>query len=531
MSASNSYDMGKVLIMIRTSTDSQSIDAQHQEMVDFCKQQGYKEEDMIFMEEQGASAAKMDSKYLNLIGRIKKEIDGNEDIKCFACWHLNRAFRTEEAYIDIKNFLVSRGVQMMVKNPYLVLLNDDGTINNGMEMAMALFAVLNKQDQLERKAKFKRAKAEMARKGMYTGGRNAKKFGYAVDENKYFVEDEEEGAIVRLIFQLYSTGEYSTYSLANEINSRGYTKRGKPFDGTFVGNLLKSKSYTGLPDEKWNDRIYPPIISEEIFNQCRDIADKNKWMLRQGKKMVLCSRLIKCAECNHAFVSASKHFRCNGADKGVCTNNITLKESIVDLVAWRIAFDEHVKYLIEVSENNTKTYNERLEVIEQKIKTINGIIAESDTKKKRIVDTYLEGYIDKKERDLRLSKLQDDVLVHKKELSVLNEEKNAILTLLDNVSKEKDEWLYYNTIDTIGSSVKSDEDRYRILHQHILKIIPHRHQYGEKSPKAKKENAVLLEIHTVKGEIHKVIYLAKEQKGNNLITYHADKGLWLGERI
>jgi hypothetical protein len=170
-------------------------------------------------------------------------------------------------------------------------------------------------------------------------------------------------------------------------------------------------------------------------------------------------------------------------------------------------------------------------VIEQKIKTINAIIAESDTKKKRIVDTYLEGYIDKQERDLRLSKLQDDTLVHQHDLSALNEEKSAILGLLENVNKEKDEWLYFDTLDAMNSGVKSDEDRYRIIHQHILKIIPYRYQHGEKSPKAKKENGILLEIHTVKGEIHKVIYLAKEQKGNNLLTYHNDKGIWLGERL
>lgn len=521
----------KVLIMVRTSTEAQSIDAQHREMVEFCKHHGYEEEDMIFMEEQGASASKMDSKYLDLINRIKGEIDTNKDIKCFACWHLNRAFRTEEAYVDIKSFLVNRGIQMMVKNPYLVLLNEDGTINNGMEMAMSLFAVLNKQDNLERKAKFKRAKAEMARKGMYTGGRNARKFGYAIGENKYFVPDEVESEIVKLIFQLYSTGEYSTYSLANEINSRGYTKSGKPFDGTFVGTVLKSKHYTGLPDEKWNNRVYPAIISIELFEACRKIADKNKLMLRQGKKMVLCSRLIKCNECNHAFVSASKHFRCNGADKGLCTNNITLKESVVDLVAWRVAFKEHMDYLIEVTENNAQTYQERLQVIEQKIKTINNIIAESDGKKKRIIDTYLEGYIDKKERDLRLKKIQDDTLSHHSNLKALEEEKTAILGLLENVNKEKDEWLYYDTLDAMSSGVKSDEDRYKILHQHILKIIPLRHQHGEKSAKAKKENAIMLEIYTVKGDIHKAIYLPKEQKGDNLLTYHEDKGLWLGERI
>ena len=524
--------MSKVLIMVRTSTEGQSIQEQHNEMLEFVKNKGYREEDCVWIEEQGASAAKMDDRYKAMLQSVKDAIENDKEINCFACWHLNRAFRTEEAYIDIKNFLVPRKIQFLVKNPSLELLNPDGTINNGMEMSMALFAVLNKQDNLERKAKFKRAKAEMARKGMYTGGRNAKKFGYKV-VNKYFVEDEVEGAIVKLIFQLYSTGEYSTYSLADEINSRGYTHNGKPFDGTFVGSVIKSQQYTGVPDEKWNNRVYPPIISEEIFNQCREIAEKNKIMLRQGKKMVLCSKLVKCSECGHFFCSAAKHLRCNGGDKGkgVCTNSITLKESVVDLVAWRIAFNEHMDYLIEVSENNAQAYNERLEVIEQKINTINGIISESDTKKKRIIDTYLEGYMDKKERDLRLSKLQDDISIHKKEINALEEERGAILGLLENVNKEKDEWLYYDTLDAMSSSIKTDEDRYRILHKHILKIIPHRHQYGEKSPKAKKENGILLEIYTVKGEVKKFIYLPKEQKGDNLLTYHEDKGLWIGERL
>lgn len=523
--------MGKVLIMVRTSTGGQSIQDQHNEMLDFVKHKGYKEEDCVWIEEQGASASKMDKRYKVMLQSIKDAINGDKEINCFACWHLNRAFRTEEAYIDIKNFLIPRKIQMLVKNPSLELLNPDGSINNGMELAMGLFAILNKQDNEERKAKFKRAKSEMARKGMYTGGRNARKFGYAIDENKYFVEDETEGAIVKLIFQLYSTGEYSTYSLADELNSRGYTHNGKPFDGTFVGNLLKSQQYTGVPDKKWNDRIYPPIISEEIFNICREIADKNKIILRQGKKMVLCSRLVRCPECDHVFVSAAKHFRCNGADKGVCTNNITLKESVVDLAVWRVAFDEHHRYLVELSENNTKTYNERLDVIGQKMQTINGIIAETDTKKKRIIDTYLEGYIDKKERDLRLSKLQDDILIHQKDLSALEEEKTAILTLLENVDKELNEMIDIDTMNAMASNIQSDTDRFNIIHKHILKIVPYRYQHGEKSPKAKKENGILLEIHTIMGEVHKVIYLAKEQKGNNLLTYHNDKGLWLGERI
>ena len=519
---------GKILVFLRVSTEAQELDAQRDEMRDFVKSMGYT--DVIYVEGKGASAIKINDEYISMYEEVKSHIERKE-ISAVAVWHVNRLARDEEWFVKFKKLFIENKIQFIIKNPTLCLLNEDGSVNAGSELALSLFSTMSSQDMEEKKAKFKRAKAERARKGMYNGGSKALKFGYKVNENKYFVEDEEDGAIVKLIFQLYSTGEYSTYSLANELNSRGYTHNGKPFDGTFVGSIIKSQQYTGAPDKKWNDRVYPPIISEEIFNQCREIADKNKIMLRQGKKMVLCSKLIKCAECGHFFVSGAKHFRCNGTDKKVCTNSITLKESVVDLVAWRIAFKEHMDYLIEVSENNAQAYNERLEVIAQKIKTINSIIAESDSKKKRIVDSFIEGYIDKKERDLRLSKLQDDIVVYQKDLSGLNEERSAILGLLENVNKEKDEWLYYDTLDTMASSIKTDEDRYKIIHQHILKIIPYRYQHGEKSPKAKKENGILLEIHTVKGDVHKVIYLAKEQKGNNLLTYHNDKEIWLGERI
>ena len=519
---------GKILVFLRVSTEAQELDAQRNEMRDFVKSMGYS--DVIYVEGKGASAIKINDEYISMYEEVKSYIERKE-ISAVAVWHVNRLARDEEWFVKFKKLFIENKIQFIIKNPTLCLLNEDGSVNAGSELALSLFSTMSSQDMEEKKAKFKRAKAERARKGMYNGGSKVLKFGYKVNENKYFVEDEEESKIVKLIFQLYSTGEYSTYSLAKEINSRGYTHNGKPFDGTFVGNVLKSQQYTGAPDKKWNDRVYPPIISEEIFNQCRKIADKNKIMLRQGKKMVLCSRLMKCTECGHAFVSAAKHFRCNGTDKGVCTNNITLKEYIVDMVAWKVAFDAHAEYLVEVSENNVQTYNARLEVIAQKINTINGIISESDAKKKRILDTYLEGYIDKKERDLRLKKIQDDTLSHHKQLKALEEEKKAILTLLENASQEKSKWVYFNALDTIVSSVKSDEDRYRIIHQHILKIIPYRYQHGEKSKKAKKENGILLEIYTVKGEVKKFIYLPKEQKGDNLLTYHDDKGIWLGERL
>lgn len=521
--------MSKVLIMVRTSTESQSIDDQHREMAEFCRYRGYRDEDMIFIEEQGASAAKVDDRYKAQIQAIKDAIEGDKEINCFACWHLNRAFRDEAAYIDIKNFLVPRKIQMLVKNPSLELLNPDGTINSGMELAMALFAVLNKQDNEERKAKFKRAKSSMAKKGMYVGGKN-RRFGYRIDDNQYFVPDEVEGEIVKMIFQLYSTREYSCFSLAKELNSRGYDRFGKPFDRGFVAHILKSRQYTGEHVEG-QEMVYPALITKELFDLCQSIASSNQIILRQGKKLVLCSKLIKCPECGIAFTSNSNCFRCNYYVEHKCSNSLTIKESVVNEVVWRIAFDEHLKYLVEVNENDTKTYNERIHVIDQKIVKLNEIISDADIKRQRVVDSFIEGYIDKESRDLRLKKIQDDTLSQRKELNALEEEKRAILRLLENADQKLNEWLYYDTLNAMSSNITTDEDRYKIIHQHILKIIPSRYQHGERAKGTTRINGVLLEIYTVKGDIHQVRYLPMSKKGYNLYTYHHDKGIWLGERF
>ena len=520
--------MGKILVFVRASTEKQEIDDQKKEMRDFVKSMGYSDGDIVYLEDKGASAICLNDKYLNMVDVLKEYIKAGS-IECCAVWHMNRLGRNDEILIELKNLFIKHKIQFICKNPSIVLLNPDGSVNEGAELAFGLFATMVKQDMLEKKAKFKRAKSAMAKKGMYVGGKN-RRYGYKINENQYFVADENESKIVKLIFQLYSTGQYSAYSLSKELNSRGYNKDGVPFDRRFIAHILRSKQYTGEAVEG-QDMVYPPLITKELYEACESIASGNKIALRQGKKLVICSKLIRCPECGTVMSSNSTYFRCNYYIEHKCSNCLTLKETVVNEVAWRVAFKEHIDYLIEVSENNTQIYNERLEVIEQKINNINGIIGESDTKKKRIIDSFIEGYIDKENRDLRLKKIQDDILSHQKEIKALEEERSAISGLLENVNKEVNEMLYYDTLDTIGAEVRTNEDHYRIIHQHILKIAPGRFQYGEKAKGVNRINGVTLDVHTIKGEVKKFRYLPMSKKGDNLFTYNDELDVWFGERF
>ena len=520
---------GKVLVFLRVSTEAQDLQDQKNEMISYVKSYGYGEDDIIFLENKGASAIKLNDKYLEMIDTLKTYIK-DKIIDCVAAWHINRLGRSDEVLTELKNIFIKNKIQFICKNPSLVLLNEDGSVNSGTELAFGLFSILVKQDFEEKKEKFKRAKSSMAKQSKYTGG-NVIRFGYKVDSNNFFVENKEESEIVKLAFRLYATGEYSTRRLSEELNSRGYKRNGKPFSSRFWVKTLSSISYTGLPDEKHNMRVYPPLISKELYDACQKISKSNRKGLRQGDKITLCSKLIKCSECGGTFTSTSVCFRCNNKPEGKCNNGLTINQTIIDNIAWRVACKEHIDYLVELSENNTQAYQERLSVIEQKTSTLKGIIEDTDIKKKRIVDSFIEGYIDKKERDLRLSKIQDDILIHQKEINALEEERNTILGLLDNVDKELNEWIYYDALDTVENSVRTDEDRYRIIHKHIVKIIPQRIQYGKRAADATRDNAISIEIYTAKGDIKKFIFLPMSRKGDNLLTYHDDKEIWLGERL
>ena len=157
----------KAIAVLRVSTQSQQIDDQREELYEYIKSMGYDE--IIPVEAIGASAVKLDAKYMEMAEKIKATIlDGGIDAVCV--WEISRLGRNEVILMDFKEFFIKNKVQFISKNPSLKLLNDDGSVNAGTELAFSLFATMAKQEAAENKARFKRAKSAMSSKGQYLGG-------------------------------------------------------------------------------------------------------------------------------------------------------------------------------------------------------------------------------------------------------------------------------------------------------------------------------------------------------------------------
>ena len=169
--------MGKTLVVVRVSTEKQETEAQKTELVNYLTAKGLNEKDFIYLEESGASAIKLNEKYLNLINTIKEYCESGE-VDSVALWHLNRLGRNDKILTDMLYFFIDHKIQVYVKEPSFELLeaNREPSIIN--KMLWSMFAMLIKSDTDELKAKTKRGMDFKKGQGLYVGG--TIKYGYKI---------------------------------------------------------------------------------------------------------------------------------------------------------------------------------------------------------------------------------------------------------------------------------------------------------------------------------------------------------------
>ena len=504
----------KAIAVLRVSTEGQQIDDQRDELFEFIRSQGYDE--IIPIEAVGASAIKMDDKYLYMVQKIKDIISQDKDIDSVFVWELSRLGRNEMILMEFKDLFIKNHIQFICKNPFMKLLNDDGSVNAGMELAFSLFATMSKQEMEEKKSRFKRAKKYMSAKGKYLGG-NTVKYGYKVVDG-FFQVDEVEGEVVKTVFDMYSTGKHSSYTLAKELQEQGIE-----IPEFKVCNILRCRAYLG-EEVSESGMHYPQIISRELFDRCEEIRQGNKIMMKRGSRICLGAKLIKCPVCGATCTSNSKHYRCSkNSHMGKCDNKFALNQSVADELLWRTTYPLHLDYLMKASEGKLKEYKKELKTVEEKIAACDKKIANFIRKKQRIIDTYLDGLINKENRDLRLSKLEDDIRFQTDYQIQLQGKREAIERLLETSSVDTYE-SFLSSFDVIEA-----EDKYDLVHKWIESLVAVRESFGKKNKKSKKPNGVHITIKSIYGQVFQYMYIPQDKKGSNLFVWNGAE--WVADRL
>ncbi len=456
--------MIKALIIIRTSTKKQEVDSQNYEIVNYVKSMGYTDDEIVVVGTKAASAIKLDDRYKENMNKVYATINSNPSIECVYAWGLDRIGRNEELMVGFKNFLIQKKINLRIKEPSLYLLEDDGTVNKGMELALSLFITMAKQEMEQKKARFKRAKDRNRREGRFNGGAETR-FGYSV-ENGYFVVNKEEADIVRLLFDEYATGAYSIQKLSNEMNSRGIRHRGKRLTLDFLHSLLSDNTYIGEGNKA-------AIIEKEVFDKVAAIRVKNTSPLltKESKTIHLATKILVCENCGcnyganfDRYVCYKHRFPSRFQDE--CTNDLTIRIDLMDKLIWEVAFEMHKQYLSVVDQTKINEIDRELAVLGQKVLEIYNKMEALKPRRERIIELYTDGITTKEQFTRAENKIKTD-------LENYNEILNSYIEKTEYY-KELAEKVKNPDTDIV---VNSQEEKKKIVSKHIKKVVVRRHEY------------------------------------------------------
>lgn len=399
-----------IIAFQRVSTDSQDITEQSRQLVEYIKKDGYSEQQIITIGGVGKSAIKEDDEYLQCIKELYDALE-TKNVKCIYCWELSRIYRKKKIGDAFIEYLKEKKINLKIITPALYLLDPiTNEINSAMELAIALFTTMAEQEMRLKKERFKRSKEKNAREGKSNGG-NTKPFGYSIDANNYFVINEEEAKIVLTCFNKYATGTTSLARLGVEMRELGY----EFISTSWLNRVLSSTIYIGYQKTlhkdgtKKADRIYPRIVSDELFNavqQCRK-ANFSGDILKQHKHHYYCTKLIKCPTCGRSLSPHNSRYECT--DKEDCTYSLGVSISVMDGLAWEIARHYETEKLVKIDASQRALIeNENID-LEQKMANMPKLIDKARAKLERAVERNIEGALsDAKYREI-LNKINQEI--------------------------------------------------------------------------------------------------------------------------
>ena len=262
--------------------------------------------------------------------------------------------------------------------------------------------------------------------GMWTGG---KVYGYRTEpagdgtDRKRLVVDEEQAAVVRHIFELYSTG-HAQRAVAEQLNAAGIpSPRGKKWGHLTIREMVKNELYTGQvvfnrkawhrdedtgkrtyverPRSEWRRREDPSlrIIDNDLWHAAQargaQVAADFKQGARPKRKYPL-SGLLQCALCGQPMVIAGggRYYRCAGAQRGhACENRSSLREPairqwLLDHVRDTAGREELIR---EMRAELARTIGDHERDIKRELQARRAALTTTDNRLSKLIDLMLDG--------------------------------------------------------------------------------------------------------------------------------------------
>ena len=117
----------KCILLVRVSTESQSFEAQEKELFDLAVKDGYSKEQITPIAIKESAIKLKEEERLGLQKMYEYLATGEYD--CVYAWEVSRIARTKKVLFSVQDKLVKNKIQLIIKNPSVRLLKDNGEID------------------------------------------------------------------------------------------------------------------------------------------------------------------------------------------------------------------------------------------------------------------------------------------------------------------------------------------------------------------------------------------------------------------
>ncbi len=317
-------------------------------------------------------------------------------------------------------------------------------------------------------------------RGVVLGNSNI--YGYVKNDGKLVV-DEKEAEMIRLIFDRYANTSDGLTKTARHIYGLGYkSKTGKMIDTTVMTRIIENPKYKGyysghktkvldyktkkkkyLDKSDWviykDEDAVPSIVSEELWQRANDKlhARQKSFLDKVTDKKIFQNRYvysgkIYCGEHNVTYHRSSSGkrkenpawecqvYRKDGLNG--CLNHRVFEKELDNF--FQKTFDNFFKsnhdifdYILYLCTEYLKTFSN-----EAQMKQFEYKIQQITDKKNKLLELYLDGYLDKNDYNKKANLLKDEEGNYNKKISILKYEidDDYIEKQIALIRKKLDNW-------------------------------------------------------------------------------------------